>query len=101
MTLRLAFGVCIPSATAAFQAPAYQVQSTPFFVKVSPIVVLVWGGSGCFAGSARRRSPPGAGGMPLGWYGGDVVFTTKSSGADVIVARPSLDRKSTRLNSSH
>ncbi len=56
----------MPSARAAFHAPAYQTQSIPFAVSVSPIVFSVCGGSGAFAGSARAGSPPAAGAMPLG-----------------------------------
>src|SRR5512138_1220024 len=80
MTLRFSFASRRPSASAAFQPPLYQAQETPFAESVSPTVFSVCGASGWRAGSARSRLPPAAGGMPLGWYGGCVVFTDQPSG---------------------
>src|SRR5437773_8758319 len=86
MTRRLASGGRWPSASARFQPPAYQAHDTPLADKVSPIVRMRCGGSGrpepgVPPGSASVSSPPGAGGTPLGWYGGCVVLTDSPSGA--------------------
>src|SRR6186713_2934735 len=80
MTARFASGGRRPSATAAFHASAYHAHETPLAESVSPIVLPVCGGRGCFAGSARSRLPPGAGGVPLGWYGGSPACTAYPSG---------------------
>ena len=63
----------MPSFTAAFHAPAYHAHEMPFADSVSPMVFCVCGGSTCFDGSAKRGSPPGAGGTRDGWYGGWLV----------------------------
>src|SRR5215813_6558019 len=69
------------SLAARFHAPAYQAHVIPFAVSVSPIVCAVCGGSvDEFAGSARRGSPPAAGALPLGWYGGCIVLIANPSG---------------------
>ncbi len=52
MTVRFSLGARRPSCTAAFQLPAYHAHEIPLALNVSPIVVEVWGGNGCFAGSA-------------------------------------------------
>src|ERR1041385_1647955 len=80
MTLRFAFGSWRPSARAASQPPAYQAHETPFAESVSPIVLSVNAAAGWRAGSARSGLPPGAGGMPLGWYDGCEVLTRNPSG---------------------
>src|SRR5580765_5811269 len=80
MIMRFASGGRRPSATASFHASAYQAQEISFAESVSPIVFAVCGGSGCFDGSARSGLPPGAGGVPLGWYGGSPACTAYPSG---------------------
>src|SRR5690349_13027716 len=85
MMLRFAAGGCVPSASALFQPPAYHAHDTPLADSVSPIVFAVCGGSGCPeplvpAGSAITKGPFGAGGMPLGWYGGCEVLSDHPSG---------------------
>ena len=75
ITLRFASGACMPSFSAAFHAPAYHAQETPFADSVSPTVLCVCGGSDCLRASAKRASPPGAGGTREGWYGGWLVLS--------------------------
>src|SRR5215470_19752001 len=75
MTRRGSSGGCMPSSTARSHAPAYHAHETPAADSVSPIVFAVCGGSVCCAGSAKRGSPPFAGGTRDGWYGGCAVFT--------------------------
>src|SRR5271169_568371 len=86
MTLRGAPAACMPSASASFQASAYHAQSNPLADSLSPMVCIVCGGSGFCLASAKRASPPAAGGMLLGSYGGCMVLTAKPSG----VTAPSL-----------
>lgn len=64
--LRFTDAGCMLSATARFYAPAYHAHETPFAERVSPIVLTVCGGSGCFAGSANRGSPSAVGAYPEG-----------------------------------
>src|SRR5206468_7927798 len=85
MTLRFTLAGCCPSASAAFQPPAYQAQDTPLALSVSPMVFAVCGGTGSPAagtpcGLASSGVPPSAGGTPLGWYGGCEVLTDQPSG---------------------
>jgi len=47
----------------------------PFAESVSPIVFCVCGGRIAFDGSAKRASPPAAGGTRDGWYGGWFVVS--------------------------
>ena len=85
MTERFSARGRMPSFSAAFQPPEYQTQLTPFADIVSPIVFIFEGGSGrpmrsLPPGSAKSRPPFSAGGRPLGWNGGCVVFTEYPSG---------------------
>src|SRR5713226_4197340 len=56
MTLRFSCGSRRPSAVAAFQPPAYQVQLTPFAESVSPMVLSFNGGTGCIALFAKSNA---------------------------------------------
>ena len=76
MTVRLASGGCIASASAAFHPPAYHAHEIPFAESVSPIVFVVCGGSVYFDGSAKRGSPPGAGGTAEAGSGAKPELTT-------------------------
>src|SRR2546423_191006 len=85
MTRRFTLAGWRPSASAAFQPPAYHAHETPLALNVSPIVRCVWGGTGrpkpvVPFGSARSVDEASAGGTPLGWYGGCEVFTDSPSG---------------------
>src|SRR5271169_256334 len=86
MTFRGAPAGCMPSRTASFHDSEYQAQSRPFVDSVSPMVFSVCGGRGFRFGSAKRESPPAAGGILLGSYGGCMVLTANPSG----VIAPSL-----------
>jgi hypothetical protein len=75
----------VRSDEACVHAPEYHAQVTPLAVRVSPTVFAVCGGR-VFetAGSATRASPPAAGALPLGWYGGCIVVTAEPSGGGVL-----------------
>src|SRR4030095_10141294 len=80
IAIRFAAGGCMPSFTAMSHAPAYHTHVTPFAESVSPMVFCVCGGRIGFEGSAKRVSPPGAGGTRDGWDGGLVGVRENPAG---------------------